>query len=125
MATTGPVTSRLGVNSEPQGYLNPLAFEKPPASPFAADTSTGLGTAGQGYVLGPGQNNWDMSIGKITKVGGLREDATLLFRAEFFNSFNHPQFSNPSVAANSSAFGQITSMSVNPRILQLALKYQF
>ena len=41
---------------------------------------------------GPDQSNWDISIAKTTKVGGLREDATLEFRTEFFNTFNHPQF---------------------------------
>lgn len=34
----------------------------------------------------------------MTSVGGIREDANLEFRAEFFNLFNHPQFSNPVAA---------------------------
>jgi hypothetical protein len=50
------------------------------------------------------------------KVGGLREDETLLFRAEFFNTFNHPQFefspSNDASLSNqdtsAATFGQIT-----------------
>jgi len=53
----------------------------------------------------------------------------LEFRAEFFNAFNHPQFSNPGggtaidvSTANSAA---ITSLSVNPRLIQFALKYAF
>jgi hypothetical protein len=51
----------------------------------------------------------------------------LQFRAEFFNMFNHPQFNIP-VGLNFGApgnFGQITSTSVNPRLIQLALKYVF
>jgi hypothetical protein len=47
------------------------------------------------------------------------------FRAEFFNLFNHPMFANPATGANQSTFGQITSMSVSPRVIQLALKYSF
>ena len=67
-----------------------------------------------------------MSLVKDTKVGGLREDATLQFRTEFFNVFNHPQFNNPAVVDFSkSTFGQITTASVNPRVIQLALKYIF
>jgi hypothetical protein len=61
-------------------------------------------------------------------VGGIHEDATLVFRTEFFNTFNHPQFSNPAVVDVSKAtstFGQITSTSVNPRLIQFALKYVF
>jgi len=53
---------------------------------------------------------------------------TLVFRAEFFNVFNHAQFSNPTGAqldVSKSTFGQITSTSVNPRLVQFALKYVF
>jgi hypothetical protein len=68
--------------------------------------------------------NFDMTLGKTTRVGGIHENATLQFRAEFFNRFNHPQSSNPTLTDNSAAtFGQITSTSVNPRLVQLALKY--
>jgi hypothetical protein len=49
------------------------------------------------------------------------------------DAFNHPQFSftpnNDSALANqdasSATFGQITTSSVNPRLIQLALKYWF
>jgi hypothetical protein len=67
-----------------------------------------------------------MALVKTTRVGGLREDATLQFRTEFFNAFNHPQFNNPAVVdVSKSTFGQITSASVSPRLLQFALKYAF
>jgi RNase P/RNase MRP subunit POP5 len=66
-----------------------------------------------------------MSLIKTTTVGGLREDATLTFRTEFFNTFNHPQFNIPVVAVSASNFGQINSASVNPRLVQFALKYAF
>ena len=81
-----------------------------------------------GAILGPGQFNWDASLAKVTKVGGITEGATLLFRAEFFNAFNHAQFNAPSgnqVDVSKTNFGQITSTSVNPRLIQLALKYVF
>ena len=41
------------------------------------------------------QANFDAAIIKNTIVGGLREDASLQFRAEFFNLFNHSQFNEP------------------------------
>lgn len=85
----------------------------------------GFGNAGFGIALGPGQNNWDMALAKTTKVGGIREGATLEFRAEFFNTFNHPQFSNPAASVTSATYGKISSMSVNPRLIQFALKYSF
>jgi hypothetical protein len=85
---------------------------------------TGYGNAGIGILLGPGQFNFDTSLIKTTRI---REKHTLQFRAEFFNLFNHPQFGNPGGLAVSTPgnFGQITSTTVNPRIMQFALKYAF
>jgi hypothetical protein len=38
---------------------------------------------------------------------------------------NHPQFSNPSTTFGGASFGQILSTSVNPRVIQFALKLSF
>jgi hypothetical protein len=96
---------------------------------------TGWGDSGIGPILGPGQFNFDVVVAKTTRVGGIHENSVLQFRAEFFNIFNHPQFGSTGtqgvgfapVANNLGAgnFGQITSLSVNPRLMQLALKYVF
>jgi hypothetical protein len=76
-----------------------------------------------GIVLGPGQFNWDISIVKLTKF---TERQALQFRTEFFNAFNHPQFNNPGGADSTpTTFGVITATSVNPRLIQFALKYLF
>ncbi|MGD0907670.1 MAG: carboxypeptidase-like regulatory domain-containing protein [Candidatus Acidiferrales bacterium] len=112
------------------GWFNRAAFVGPsgtfPASPIASDGSTGLGNSGFGYILGPGQFNFDTVIVKETVVGGIREGANLEFRTEFFNTFNHPQFNPPSgLDASKTTFGQINSESVNPRLIQFALKYVF
>jgi len=96
--------------------------------------ATGYGNSGVGTVTGPGQQNWDMSLTKLMKVGGLRESATLQFRAEVFNTFNHPNFNlpsqnsnvpNPQLNVSSPSYGIITSTSTSPRIFQFALKYAF
>jgi hypothetical protein len=47
------------------------------------------------------------------------------FRAEAFNVFNHANFANPTLSENSAAFGRILTATVNPRIMQLALKLSF
>jgi len=115
------------------GWFNRSAFVLPaanggvfPSAPFASDGSTGLGNSGFGYILGPGQFNFDTVIVKNTIVGGIREGANLEFRTEFFNTFNHPQFNAPSgLDASKPTFGQINSESVNPRLIQFALKYMF
>jgi hypothetical protein len=82
----------------------------------------GFGNMGGGAVLGPGQLNFDASLTKNIRI---TERQALQFRSEFFNIFNHPQFANPGLSAAQSTFGQITSASVSPRVIQLALKYTF
>ena len=115
--TTGPPANQRLCGSP--GVL----FANIPA--IGGGTATGFGNVGPGTTLGPGQNNWDASITKLTRVGGIREDATLQFRAEFFNAWNHPQFGNPGANVNAATFGRITTNSVNARLIQFALKYAF
>ena len=55
----------------------------------------------------------------------IHESYSFQFRSEFFNVFNHPQFALPGLSAAQSTFGQITSTSVSPRVIQLALKFLF
>ncbi len=120
----GGVEQRLGGATGGPGYFNKAAFGTVPA----IGNGTGYGNSTFGIVLGPGQFNFDATLQKTTTVGGIHEDATLVFRAEFFNVFNHAQFSNPTGAqldVSKSTFGQITSTSVNPRLVQFALKYVF
>ncbi|MGI4757758.1 MAG: carboxypeptidase regulatory-like domain-containing protein [Janthinobacterium lividum] len=87
--------------------------------------ATDYGNSGVGVVRGPGNQNWDMTLVKTTRVGGLREDATLDFRTEFFNAFNHAQYANPGTAVGTASYGVINASSVAPRLIQFALKYQF
>jgi hypothetical protein len=52
------------------------------------------------------------------------------FRTEFFNLLNHANFAlasdtSTSLNLNSSTFGQISSTSVNARLIQLALRLSF
>jgi hypothetical protein len=79
------------------------------------------GTANRRFFFGPGLNNTDLSLHKITRVN---ERSSIEIRAEFFNIFNHAQFITPSGDYNSSVFNLITSARA-PRIGQLALKLTF
>jgi hypothetical protein len=89
------------------------------------DGATGYGTAPQNIMNGPGQVNTDFSVGKRTRVGGIREDSELAFRVEFYNALNHPQFANPGTTFRTANFGVITGTSVAPRLIQFGLKYFF
>ena len=88
---------------------------------FALPALGTFGNAGRGLVRGPGINNWDMCFSKRT---ALRENVTLQFRGEFFNLFNHPQYSAVSTTFGSGSFGQVTSAR-DPRITQLGLRLEF
>ena len=129
-----------------QSVINPNAFTSAPlfggtpsslAGPFTGACTganpqflgcgTGFGNSGIGIMSCCTQLNFDAAIIKNTVVGGLREGATLQFRAEFFNLFNHAQFNEPgnSFSPGSTTFGVITSSAVPGRILQFGLKYSF
>jgi hypothetical protein len=119
--SSGSITQRLGGNSLGSGYFaQPGAFCAAPTGGVYGN-GTGFGDSGVGVVLGPGQFNWDITIVKTTRI---TERQVLIFRTEFFNAFNHAQFSNPVVTLGAT-LGEITSTSVNPRIMQFGLKYMF
>jgi len=105
------------------GYFNKSCF--PNAFPIigADGKATTFGNSGIGIVRGPGQKNVDFSM--IKRFPLPAERTRLEFRAEFFNFFNHPNFGNPSLQENSAAFGRILTTAVNPRVVQLALKFGF
>jgi hypothetical protein len=86
---------------------------------------TDYGNSSVGAARGPGNDNWDASIVKSTRVGGLRPTAVLDFRTEFFNVWNHPEYNNPASGVNAATYSQITSSAGNPRLIQFALKYTY
>lgn len=90
-------------------------------------TALGFGNTPNGVLRGPDQINVDMSLSKSVPVHWPKEDANVQFRTDFFNTFNHPSFANPGLTytPGASAFGIITAMSNNPRIIQFSLKYAF
>jgi hypothetical protein len=45
-------------------------------------------------------------------------------RADFFNVFNHAQFSDPNTSITESTLGQVLN-TADPRIIRLALKLSF
>lgn len=130
LATAGSVTSRLG------HYFNAGCLAAPPV--ITSDGATAFGVAGTGIVRGPGEQDFDIALIKNVPWGG-GEARRVQLRGEFFNAFNTPSFADPDTNAGtvkagasgaaalslSNTFGTITSTSVNPRIVQLAIKILF
>jgi hypothetical protein len=122
LTTGGSLRSRV-IN----GYLNPAGITSAPEAPNGTNPAdTDFGDSGVGIVRGPGQFNLDMSAERIIPV---TESQSVHLRAEFFNLTNRPNFANPGngaiLGSSSPPFGLITGTSNNPRIVQVALKYQF
>lgn len=57
----------------------------------------------------------------------IAEDKNLTFRAEAYNLLNNVDFANPSVDLGGATtnFGRISGVVNNPRIMQMALRFDF
>jgi hypothetical protein len=80
------------------------------------------GDLGRNILRAPFDQVWDMYLSKKFL---LTEKFNMTFRAEAFNVFNHPNFTAPNSAFGAPDFGFYSSTVGNPRILQLALKFDF
>ncbi len=114
-ASTDP--SQIVGGASPGFFLNPAAFAIPAFGTF--------GTCAPRSFHGPGLENVDLSL---FKTFALTERWHLQFRGEFFNAFNHPNFTNPNSSISPSSigsFGKIFGTVTDPREIQLALKLYF
>jgi hypothetical protein len=80
------------------------------------------GDLGRNIVHGPFEQVWDFYL---DKKFALTERYSLTFRAEAFNAFNHPDFVITNTTFGVPGFGVYSDTIGNPRILQLALKFDF
>jgi len=71
---------------------------------------------------GPAQFVWNFSAIKRFRLG---ESTNIEFRAELFNFLNNPLFFVGDYDVNSTTFGRITQLNADPRVVQLALKFNF
>ncbi len=119
-----PATGGTGLNlfADPAAVFNALR-------PFLLSQD---GRSGRGAVRGLGFWNLDLSLGKSTII---TERIRAVFSADFFNIFNHPSFTDPSLSWNSPAgFGVITTQLngnaargdfAGPRRIQFGLRIEF
>jgi hypothetical protein len=107
---------------------------------IAGATGTDFGNVGRNVLRGPRQTNVDFSIIKRFHIS---ESKNIELRAEFFNLLNHVNLANPISNLNAFAssggsinsntgriidpgdFGRIISTSNNPRLIQLAVKFNY
>lgn len=73
-------------------------------------------------VRGPFQQDWDFYVSKDFPFA---EKYGVQFRADFFNLFNHPNFTIDNTTFGTGAFGIYDNTVGNPRIAQLSLRFHF
>jgi hypothetical protein len=87
-----------------------------------ADPAPGtFGNLPHSLCCGPALSNTDLVIAKRTPIN---ERWTTEFRAEFYNAWNHTEFTNPDGNFSDSTFGQVLKTR-DPRVMQFALKVMF
>jgi hypothetical protein len=99
-------------------------------SVFARPARGDFGNAPKDVIRLPGTNNWDISLFKNIPLRS--EGRYLQLRWEFYNAFNHTQFSGVNTTARFDAagnqvntqFGQVTAAR-EPRLMQLSLRLTF
>lgn len=94
-------------------WFNTAAFSTPPLGQFGDEVT--------GAIVGPGLVDLDVSAVKNFRI---RERINLQFRAELFNSMNHPQFLNPATTYPSATFGVISGAEAG-REVQFGLRASF
>ena len=113
-ANVVPGIDSVPANQSINSWFNPAAFAFPSAYNW--------GDVGRNTLRGPDEVNFDFTAEKKFPIA---ENKNLLFRAEFFNLFNHPQFAIPASTIGSAGVGTITSTSHPARQIQFALKFLF
>jgi hypothetical protein len=120
------------VSSRVNEFFNTKAFVPAPFVPDGglidgkypvSGGATIFGSLGRNILRGPDQRDFDIAVTKSTP---LTDRVKLIFRWEIFNLLNRSNFANPSNDVSTpSTFGTISALTVNPRIMQYALKLEF
>jgi outer membrane receptor protein involved in Fe transport len=95
-------------------WFNTDAFTAP--KPFT------FGNAGRNIIPGPGNNIIDFALHRRFLLG---EQRALMFRAEAFNLFNHPNYGIPLPFADFGPFFGKVVATGEPRRIQFALRFDF
>jgi hypothetical protein len=116
---------------DPSRWFNTDAFRQPAVFSDTFGEFSIPGNEGRNVITGPDLKNWDVSLERHAR---LTERASLVFRADFFNLTNHPNFDRPGLLCTpdpdpqkgglclrTSNFGKLSSAQ-NSRQIQFSLR---
>jgi hypothetical protein len=89
---------------------------------FSIPVAFNWGNAGRNTLTGPPIYNFDFTLSKRFPW---TEQRSVLFRTEFFNAFNTPQFTLPASTIGATGVAAISSTARSSRQIQFALKVSF
>jgi len=128
---TGGVVYALRVNSVdgvdpavsnpgPNQWYNPAAFDQP------ADFTIGDASRTHPYLLGPGSENFDMSVSKRVPIDS---DRVMELSASAFNFLNHGNWNDPDVTIGPASAPNVNAGkiigSTGGRVIQLGVRFSF
>jgi len=143
--TTAQIKALAGVFRTPNGifFINPSVINRNADGSLGSGTGRGANgfatsftgqaffnddpgtTSGleRAFLNGPRTLSLDSSVIKSIRIN---ERMRLQLRGELYNVMNHTAFAiGQFLSVNSSSFGQISSLAVNPRIVQFAARFEF
>jgi hypothetical protein len=125
---------RLFDQAKRERWYDPAAFRRTDCNIPGRLDLCHYGNAGNMPLVTPGQKVIDLSLYKNWKLPILGDTGRLQFRAEFFNTFNTPQFGEPagigfssldSIIPDAPRMADIRTLRLPMRILQFGLKLYF
>jgi hypothetical protein len=123
--------ARIDVVGDPNLPKSERTFERNfNTAAFARPAKGTFGNAGVRILRNPGVNNWDISVSKRIPLAD--EQRYFQLRGEFFNAWNHTQFSGYDSTARFDAAGKQINANFgaynaarDPRKVQLSLRFMF
>jgi hypothetical protein len=107
-----------GNERRPERWFNTTALQTPPVFVDQLGAFSIPGNEGRNVITGPDYKVWDTSLERRVQF---RERIGMVFRADFFNLSNHPNFDRPGLIFATSNFGRISSAQ-NSRQIQFSVR---
>ena len=115
---------RADLTGQPIQLSNPMVDEFFNAAAFSVPVPGTFGDSPRNVIIGPGARQLNGTLVRDVRLTGNR---VLTLQVNATNLLNNVDFANPTVnlGGNAAAFGKISGVVNNPRIVQMALRFDF